>query len=32
MAKAVLEVKILIFQGSLDDALRKVIAQRDSLE
>jgi hypothetical protein len=30
--KATLETKILIFPGSLDDVLRKVIAQRDSLQ
>ncbi len=32
MGRAMLEVKILIFQGTLDEALRKVIAQRDSLK
>ena len=31
-ATAVLEVKILIFQGTLDQALQKVIAQRKSLQ
>jgi hypothetical protein len=30
--QATLEVKILIFRGSLDQALRKVIAQRSSLK
>ena len=30
--RAVLEVKILIFQGTLDQALQKVIAQRDGLK
>ncbi|MGA7343753.1 MAG: hypothetical protein WBX18_24350 [Terracidiphilus sp.] len=29
--RAVLEVKILVFQGSLDEALRKVASQRNSL-
>jgi hypothetical protein len=29
--RAVVEVKILVFQGSLDQVLEKVIAQRDSL-
>jgi hypothetical protein len=30
--KVVLEVKILIFAGTLDEALRKVLAQRDTLQ
>jgi hypothetical protein len=30
--RVVLEVKILIFQGSLDQALQKVISQRDTLK
>jgi hypothetical protein len=30
--KATLEVKILVFQGSLDDALQKVISQRATLK
>jgi hypothetical protein len=30
--RAVLEVKILVFQGTLDEALKKAIAQRDSLK
>lgn len=30
--QAVLEVKILIFQGTLDQALQKVVAQRDTLK
>jgi hypothetical protein len=30
--RAVLEVKILIFQGSLDQALQKAISQRSTLE
>jgi hypothetical protein len=30
--QAVLEVKILIFQGTLDQALKKVVAQRDTLK
>jgi len=29
---AILEVKMLVFQGSLDDALQKVIAQREALQ
>jgi hypothetical protein len=29
--QAVLEVKLLIFRGSLDQALQKVISQRNSL-
>ena len=31
-ARAVYDVKILIFQGSLEDALRKVLAQREALK
>jgi len=31
-AGAVYEVKILIFKGSLEDALRKVLAQRGALK
>lgn len=31
-ARAVYEVKILIFKGSLEDALRKVLAQREALK
>lgn len=31
-ARAVYEVKILIFKGSLEDALRKVLAQRQALK
>jgi hypothetical protein len=30
-ARAVYEVKVLIFKGSLEDALRKVLAQREAL-
>jgi len=29
---AILEVKMLVFRGSLDDALQKVIAQRETLK
>jgi hypothetical protein len=31
-ARALYEIKILIFKGSLDDALRKVLAQREALK
>jgi hypothetical protein len=31
-ARAVLEVKILIFKGSLEQALQKVVSQRDGLK
>jgi len=30
--QAVIEVKILVLQGTLDDALHKVIAQRDAMK
>jgi hypothetical protein len=30
--RAVLEVKVLIFQGSLDQALQKAISQRSTLK
>jgi hypothetical protein len=29
---AILELKMLVFRGSLDDALQKVIAQRETLK
>jgi hypothetical protein len=31
-ASAAMEIKILVFQGSLDDVLQKVDSQRHSLE
>jgi len=30
--KAVLEVKILVFTGPLDEGLKKLLAQRDTLQ